>query len=159
MIDLLFQLLNVAILLAIGIYIFKKTLAPSFKSKLDQEHLVIQNLHEEHAQLILSQTALEESIILQQQECSALKEKIDQWRNATYDRLQEQQQESERMLSLLQQKLVLQERNYSLRQLQKQVAPVVIETLEKEFESYFAQPENRDNYLYSAVMQLKRVQK
>jgi hypothetical protein len=155
MIDLLFQIINLGIIIGLGFYIFRYKMMPGLQTQLEQEQLIMQNLRDEHAQLMLSQTALEESVKAQDSECAILQKKIDQWKDRVAQYMSIEDAEEKRIFIALERKLELQSYNHALRARQKELAPAIVETLEKELKEYFSQQDKVDQYMRSAIVQLR----
>jgi hypothetical protein len=157
MIDLIFQIINLGIVIGLGFYIFTYKMLPGLRSKLEQEELIMRNLQDEHAELLLSQRNLEESLKEQDVECATLKTKIDQWKETVANQLRLEDVEAKRIFIAFEKKLEHQSYNHALKARQKQLAPVIVETLEKELKEYFSQRDKVNLYMTSAIESLKNV--
>lgn len=157
MVDILFQLLNVGIVIFLGVYVFRNFLAPMFRGKLEQEHLLVQNLHEEHNQLLLSQRELEESLKAQQADCGNLVKRIDHWREEVYSRYARQEEEKRQMYQAVEERVRIQSYNHALKKMQRQVSLTVTDKLEKELTQYFTHQLHVDQYMQSTIEKLKKI--
>ena len=76
MIDLFFMILNGAVIGWLIFYAFKKWLIPATKLKQDLERIAEQHLHDEHRKLLIDQRHMEESIIMQETDCTDFLKKL-----------------------------------------------------------------------------------
>ena len=81
MIDLFFILLNFAIVIGIGYYGARRYFIPQLQEKVDQEKATNAQLHDEHRNLLLAHKQLDESLVLQEADCTSFLNKINEWRS------------------------------------------------------------------------------
>lgn len=155
MIDLIFHTINASVVFILVAYIFKKFLLPTIKTKLEQEKLVIQNLREEHAQLVRSQKSLDESLVAQENECRNLSSKVDNWKISVNSANTEKESQKKLTIEELQKKLIIQSRNHALKVAQRELAPIVVGQLRVDLEKYFANQDNLDKYLDRSFIFIK----
>lgn len=155
MVDLFFELFNFALIIGLLSYIVYRHMMPQIKQKIDLERQTFENLHEEHRQLLLSQKHLDESIVVQEADCTKFFNKINIWKDAVGRDIKNKAEESRHLLEQAQKKLATQSENYAIKELQQRVSPMVISNLEKELKGYFSEPGNAHAYMGKILNGLK----
>ena len=117
----------------------------------------MQNLHEEHNQLLVSQQALEEEIKAQQVDCGNLVKRIDHWRGEVYNHYTQKEEEKRHIQHAVQERLRIQSYNHALRKTQVQLSVLVAGKLEKDFTEYFTNQSHVDEYIQSTIEKLKKL--
>ncbi len=155
MIDLLFSLLNVAILVAIFGFLFKRSV-PTLKAALEAQKEIEADIHDEHHNLILSQNHLDESTRHQEEECVKLLGKINQWKASVASVTRGRESEAVVEQQELEKKLARQSDEYSLDMMYKKVSPQVVAELEASLRTYFSDEKNAHAYVDRFIKELKK---
>jgi len=145
--DLAFSLLNFAIVLAVGVYVFKSYVGPQLREKIVQEYTDFMNVHNEHRSLMLEQQTLEEEILDQEDQAALLFKKINQWRNMVEISTQAELLAQEKTKKSLAEYYVQQSRQYALHKAYRDIGPLVVHKLEQDLKKRFSDPQEGHAYI------------
>ena len=155
MIDIIFALINFAVVVALLVYAFKKYALVQLKEAIVKSYHDFVNLHDEHRQLLQDQQNLEESIVMQEDRAKMLFKKVNQWRNTVDLEAKADQAEQDHLRDDADAKASEQARQYALKSMYNQVAPLVVSKLEQELQDRFSKPDQVHQYIGSLLKELR----
>ena len=156
MIDVIFAIINFALIAGLIAYGIKRYLVPSLQSKVKEEDSALQSMHREHKHLLNEQEMLEDYILAQEKDCSVLTEKINHWKKAVALGIAGKEADFLHRKEILEKKVYQQSRNYALKRTQEQLAPRVEAFLEDDLKKHFSDESACTAYLQHIVKTLKK---
>ena len=141
MIDALFNVLNFALLLALGVYCFKRYVIPALKTEIVADKVDKLNLEHEYNSLEEAQQQLQEQMKAQEELYKDLKIKVHSWNQAFSQAEQQKIALHEQLLSELIHKYEYQEAQKTLYRVQKKIMPQAITKAQQELEQKFQSPQ------------------
>jgi hypothetical protein len=151
MVDTLFHVINLMLLVAIGVYIFKRYIIPALSNEMDQELTTHTLLRHEREDLIGAQHETQRAIHEQDQLCKTLMLKVDQWHSVIAQQKNERAEQLAHTRHLAQQRTELQAHNYALYSAQKKVAPRLKKIITHELRGYYNNQEHAQSYITNIV--------
>ncbi len=154
--SLIFLVLNFGVLIALGIYLFKRYGLAGIKERIRSEEESLQRLHERKEQLGYDNRMLTEQLVLQDVECVDLGNKIERWHSA-YEREQHARyQELAILKERVTKKIEMQEQTVALDFLTKKVVPKAIEEATVKLGQQFASPQEGRQFLTQLIAYMER---
>ena len=133
-----FSLLNFAVLVALGAFIFKKYFKHSIDEKITQKEMLIKGLEELELFLRGKSANLEKKLQKQENQATLLKEKIDDWALKVRLENNKKRQDSHRYLDRAVERVVLKNKEIAQRQATRQEIAGALEQVD----NFFAQQTN-----------------
>ncbi len=154
-IDIIFSFINLAVLIALGVYVFIRYVRPSISQEIDAEMQGIDQLKTERVHLIEKQHILEQEIVDQEKLCKELTLKINLWQQAYIKDEEARLEKSAHLRHDLERRIVQQSEQYRLEKMQKQIAENVYSTLACDLEKYFSDKQHTESYFANILKKIK----
>ena len=154
-IDLIFHLINLSVLIGIGIYLYLRFFKKTINAQIELQDSILESLDAEYNDLLNNQTELNNSIEWQKKKCEDLKLKVHQWKETVSNRESALQAEAHEHLKGVEQEMKIQAEAYELRNIKKQVAPIVKDELLSQVNSYFSDANNRDLFFENILKKIE----
>lgn len=154
-IDLIFSIINLAIIVGLILFGFIKSIKPAIKHEIHNELEQVAHLKNERIDLIAQQAMLDQEIANQDAYCNQLKEKVALWREMFHKEKQKQAETAQHISLELDKKIEKQSQNYTVKKLQQQLASTVHATLEKDLIDYYSNPEHSEKYMQDLFRNLE----
>jgi len=145
-VDLIFNILNFLLFIAIAVFIFYKYLLKNILKAFNEDKLNHQILIEQSNDLHLFEEKLNQSITNQEIIGKNLALKIEKWRSYVENQKSMLLADYNKNYNQIKNKLAIQHNNYQNSKIQKQIEPQLIEHLENEINNYFKDQSNLDQY-------------
>lgn len=155
-VDLLFNIINVILLLALGIYAFKRYMLPSVKQALQDYYNYKVMLDSKKDSLIEEQEALIEATKNQGNECKNLKDKIHSWEQHVDDVHAKNYEEKKAFFKAIEQRVKLQTYNYAQVVFAQKITPRVKSLLTDSLHDYFSNLESKQIYQDQIIKYIKK---
>lgn len=155
MINIVFGVINSAILLTILVYLVMRSL-PALRHAIEQEQALETDLHDEHHQLILKQRTTEESTRMQDEECGRLLVKINRWKTAVDSAIRGADDLAAREREELQRRIGQQSEYYRLHTMYQKLSPQVIADLEASLKTYYSDEKRAHVFVDRFIEGLKK---
>lgn len=155
-IDLIFSIINLAIIVGLIIFGFVRYVKPALRQEIQQDLENVSHLKTERNNLIVQQDVLDEEIANQNEYCNQLKEKISLWREMFHKEKQKKAELAQHISLELDKKIEKQSQNYTMQKLQQNLAANVAATLEKDLQDYYSLPEHSEKYMHDLFKKLER---
>lgn len=155
MINIIFTVLNTAILLGILAYAVMRSL-PMLRKRIEQEEALETDLHDEHHQLILMQRHTDESARMQDEECARLLVKINQWKGAVDSAARGKEVLVAQEHQELERKIARQSEYYTLHTMYQKISPLVVADLEVALRTHFRDEKQAHAYVDRFIEGLRK---
>mgnify|MGYP000334808307 CR=1 FL=1 len=150
-IDIFFAFLNLGVVLVVLSYLVTTKVVPAIQEKIRKSYDDFMHLHNEHRRLLHEQEELELSIVNQEELAKNLFKKMNQWRNMVEVGAQSRKHEREILKEAADKKMIDQAYRYKLYTAYEEVAPQVIEDLEKKMYVRFSDENKQHEYITSLL--------
>ena|SRR5581483_165336 len=147
MVNQIFNWLNTAIVIAIGIYVFKRFLIPNISQAIKVQFLFVRNLKETYQQIILEQKRVTEEIEAQKQFCHELIQRMHVWESIFAEEIIRKEQQRKSNQENIVKKYKIQLDNRVAEMTRKKITPEVIALLEKELSAYYSDAKHAHAYV------------
>jgi hypothetical protein len=148
MVEKIFALINAAIVIGAGIYVFRRFLMPTIQDAIKIRLLFVKNLHNTHSQLKIEQEKLDQDIKIQEKVCKELAAKIKRWKEAFETAMVNEIEKENIYREHLVAKFRVQLANSAIEIAQKQIAPRLVHVLDKELSDYYENKEHTQEYIH-----------
>lgn len=142
-----FRVLNFAVLTGFGVFLFKRYGLPSIHQEVKEQEGHIAGLKHHRDTLKETVRTLERQSYEQAILCNQLAIKIGNWHNAVLAQRYKEQEEKQRLITLLSKKVHQQEQILAIQNLRKQVFPAAITQTRKELEQQFKSGHIAERYI------------
>lgn len=153
-IDLIFSLLNFAIVLFVLGYTVKVYLLPQLREQMVKKHRDFTQLHDEHRHLIDEQKRIEDEIVEQEEHAKLLFKRVNQWRNVVDVSNQALLDSQEKLRKNMEERARQSMHTQALLRAYKAIAPHVVKNLEDECRKKFQDPQEGHAYLSHILKKL-----
>ncbi len=147
MVDTVFSFINLALLIGVGWYAFKKIVLPKARKQLEEQKNHEHDLRQDYKVLLEQQESMVRATIEQQALCEALRAKVLLWGNQVKDEQQRhiaQAQEQQRAIGMY---TALQQEHYALDQVKSRIQEPLIKSLRHDLETYYKDEHHRRTYM------------
>jgi hypothetical protein len=150
-IALIFRLINFAALIGVTVYLFKKYALPDILLTIAHQQNHQDSLYKQQADLEKQQYTLD--ILLQKdaKECDAFRSRIDIWKKNVALEHKQHEQEREKLLKLVKQRLEHHALQKEQQRVQTSVTQAIVRDIEKSLSLYFQDPQHSNEYLNSIL--------
>jgi hypothetical protein len=155
MVDILFSVLNFSIVIGIFAFLASRHIVPQVKQRVSQEKQVIEDLHDDHKQLLVAEKHVEENIREQELSFAYLSKQLQLWNEAVKTQEKAAQAEKRYRAEQFEKKLERQAQQYAINSLFIQLRPRVLSKLETEFAQKFSDDRQGHAYIEDILRKLK----
>lgn len=156
MVSVIFNFINVGLLILILLVVFKKYIYPDLKKALKENLNNKAKLRHKKEELQSMQILLDREIKNQDKRCKELMQKVNLWEEQTgiAQNLKESKQWA--YYQEIKEKILIQESNYKEYKLKKSVTPYVEKQLQKSLEDYYSYDSNQEKYFENIINYIEK---
>lgn len=151
-----FRVINLLVLIALGVYLFKKYFLSSVEDAIAETEAFESGLRQQEGALENRLDELEVEKNMLEAHCSLLKSKIDRWRERFDEVLQERKQEKFALQKKISAQRNKQENNVIHAKLLKKIVPSAVQQAKAEFISRYSQEKTGSDYVRNLITTLRK---
>ena len=156
LLSIIFRLANFGILVFICVYLFKRYILPTIKDQMYREQEEQHTIKDRHKEIRKQEKIVAAFAYDQEKLCRILQERVNRWRRVQEDHGEKREQEKERRMRFLQDRVMRQEQGFEQQQMLRSIVPRAINTVEHTLQETFKSPEQGHKYTQDIIKQLRK---